>query len=134
MDDPFRKASTFEDLVLGLIIIDVHRIDGKDLLEIDNLGILFVDLNGSGPPIDGFHRKSGHGRRNNDDEKRGDDHPSPLLNDFPIISEINFLLLLEKRRRISWGRELVISFRGRGLNIIHVVLLMLNGPEGESKT
>jgi hypothetical protein len=111
MDDPPGETSAFEDLVLSLIIIDIHRIDSKDLLKIDDLWVLLIDLYGGGPPVDGSHRESGNCRCNDNDEEKSDDHPSPLLNDSPIIPEMNLFLFLRRDISIFRGRrELVKTF------------------------
>src|SRR4030042_6497692 len=76
LDHPFCKASTFEDLVLGLVIIHIHHIDGKNLLEIDDLGILLVDLEGGRCPVNGPHRTGGHGCSDEDAEKKSEEGPT----------------------------------------------------------
>jgi len=86
---PPGKASTFEDLILGLIVIHIHRVYGKDLFKIDNLRILFINLNGHRTPIDGPHGKGSHCCRKKNNEKEGQDGPSPLLNDPPVIPQMN---------------------------------------------
>ena len=84
-DDPSCEGSAFEDLVLGLIVIQVHGVDGKDLLEIDNLGILFVDLDRGRTPVDRPHRISRYGSGDDNNEEKGDDGPSPFPDDLPVI-------------------------------------------------
>jgi hypothetical protein len=44
MDHSLGESPAFKDPALSLVIIHLHGIDGKDLFEIDNLGILFIDL------------------------------------------------------------------------------------------
>jgi hypothetical protein len=67
LDNPSGKGTAFEDLALGLIIVLIPHIDGKELLKIDDLKIFSIDLDGHGPPIDRFHCKSPDGRGDQND-------------------------------------------------------------------
>ena len=135
LDDAPGKAPAFKDLVLSLIIVHVHGIDGKDLFEIDNLRVLLVDLDGYRSPVDGLHRKCSHCGGDQYDQKKGDDDPSPLLDHFPVVPKVDLFFFLRGGVGIpGWGGELVISFRRDLFDIIHAILFILEGPEGGSKT
>ena len=100
MDDPPGETPASEDLVLRLVVVRLHRVDGEDLLNVDNLWDLLIDLNGGGRPIDGLHRKCSHGRGDQNDQEKGDDNPPPLLDDFPVIPQVDLFLFLKGNRRI----------------------------------
>ncbi len=129
IDDPSGEVSALEEFILGLIVVPVHGIDGEDLLEIDNLGVLLVDLDGCGTPVDGPHGEGSHGRRYDHDEEEGDNRPLPLSDDPPVVPEVDLALLLGKGLVIPWRRELIILIHS-GLS--HIISLCVRGFRGNT--
>src|SRR3972149_7079341 len=112
LNDPSCKATAFEDLMLGLVIIHRPNIDRKDLLKIKNIGIFNIDLNGGRTSINGFCRESFQNRDDRRNQNDGNDHPLPLPENFQIVSKMNLLLLRRKDRVISLRRMLIIRIGG----------------------
>ena len=81
-DHSFRQLSTRENLIMGLVVICVPCADSKDFPEINDLGILLINLDRSCPSKHWPDRKDSHSRDGNYDEENGQDQPLSLSKNF----------------------------------------------------
>src|SRR5439155_21850294 len=107
---PIRQRPALEELVLGLVVVLLGVGVLDDLVEFDDMRLLFLDPQRGRADVDRRGREGPDGDRDHGDDTGAEDGPATAVQDVPEVPEVDALFLAgvripagaRGRRRAGW--------------------------------